>query len=481
MDKPISSVAKTAPRGTFIGLLIVLVTIESLSGVVQGFLNPILPALGPVFDIDAPTINGIFLIANVSFAVLTPLISRLGDSFGYKRVLLISTLLVAAGVGLLSFVPSLTAIIIGVILITCVVGFIPLMMGILRLSHPDETRRGVSYLIGTLMVMVGLGGLVAGILGAVDPLRGFWVGIPFAVAAIICALLLPDVPRPDKEPIAIFPMVSCLLGIILFMAGLSMAPDWGWASWKTLTCVVLGTGLLATWALMDSRSDDSIRRFTDLRMLKLRSIRSVSIATFFFGFASISYFGTNGLVLHSERASTGYGFDFSPMVIAVILAVTSLFSLFSSLSAGQMMNRISERAALVSSGALLASGFVVFLIAGDTLIGYLVGFSVFNLALGSYQSATRALSVEGVPVEETSSAAGINELALSVGIACGAAVIKMLSSMNVDAQGAITANGIHVIWGTLAIAAAIAALAGSRYPKRQFTRPIRQAEGSDIQ
>ncbi|MDR4534753.1 MFS transporter [Glutamicibacter sp. PS] len=474
MNESLSPATRSSRKGTFIGLLALLVTIESFSGVVQGFLNPILPALGPVFDIDAPTINGIFLIANVSFAVLTPLISRLGDSFGYKRVLLISTMLVAAGVGLLSFVPSLTAIIIGVILITCVVGFIPLMMGILRLTHPDETRRGVSYLIGTLMVMVGLGGLIAGILGAVDPLRGFWIGIPFAVAAVACALLLPDVPRPAKEPIAALPLVSCLLGIILFMTGLSMAPDWGWGTWKTLGCVLLGAALLAAWALMDSRKNDSVRRFTDLRMLKLRSIRSVSIATFFFGFASISYFGTNGLVLHSEHGSTGYGFGFSPMVIAVILAVTSLFSLFSSLNAGQIMNRISERVALVSSGALLAAGFVVFLIAGHSLVGYLIGFSIFNLALGSYQSATRALSVEGVPVEETSSAAGINELALSVGIACGAAVIKMLSSMNVDAQGAITADGIHFIWVTLAIAASIAALAGSRYPKRQFTRPVRQ-------
>ncbi|MBF6672791.1 MFS transporter [Glutamicibacter sp. FBE19] len=475
MGKAVQLTTKVAPKGTFIGLMALLITIESLSGVVQGFLNPILPALGPVFDIDAPTINGIFLIANVSFAVLTPLISRLGDRFGYKRVLLASTVLVAAGVGLLSFVPSLIAIIAGVILITCVVGFIPLMMGILRLTRPEETRRGVSYLIGTLMIMVGIGGLVAGVLGAVDPLRGFWIGIPFAVAAIICALLLPDTPNPAKEPIAALPMISCLVGIILFMTGLSMAPDWGWGSWRTLVSIVLGAGLLAAWALMDSRPRDEVRRFTDLRMLKLRSIRSVSIATFFFGFASISYFGTNGLVLHSDRSSTGYGFDFSPMIIAVILAVTSLFSLFSSLSAGPIMNRISERVALVSSGLLLAGGFVVFLVAGHTLIGYFIGFSIFNLALGSYQSATRALSVEGVPVEETSSAAGINELALSVGIACGAAVIKMLSSMNVDAQGAITEQGIHLIWATLAVASVVAAVAGSRFSKRQFTRPIRQA------
>lgn len=475
MSDSVSPPMKVAPRTTFFGLLALLITIESLSGVVQGFLNPILPALGPVFQVDAPTINGIFLISNVSFAVLTPLISRLGDSFGYKRVLLVSTLFVAAGVMLMAFAPSLIVLILGVILITCVVGFIPLMMGILRLTHPDETRRGVSYLIGTLMVMVGIGGLIAGILGAVDPLRGFMIGIPFALAAIVCSFFLPEVPKPEKEPMAIVPMVSCLTGIVLFIAGLAMAPDWGWASIKTLSSVFIGTGLLVLWAFLDCRAEDTVRRFTDLRMFKLRSVRSVSIATFFFGFASVSYFGTNGLILNADRDSTGYGFGLSSSSIALVLALTSVFSLFSSLGAGQMMNRISERSALVFSGLLLASGFLVFYFAGQSLAGYLIGFSIFNLALGAYQSATRALSVEGVPVEETSSAAGINELALSVGIACGAAVIKMLSSMNVDAGGAITTSGIQLIWAVLAGGSVIAAVAGSRYPKRQFTRPTRLA------
>jgi len=79
--------SKTAPqattaltRRTILGMIVAMAVIESLSGVTQGYLNPILPALGPVFAIDDPTINGIFLVANVSFAVLTPIISRLGDS-----------------------------------------------------------------------------------------------------------------------------------------------------------------------------------------------------------------------------------------------------------------------------------------------------------------------------------------------------------------------------------------------------------------
>jgi predicted MFS family arabinose efflux permease len=454
---------RTARNG-IVGVLALMVVIETLSGVAQGYLNPILPALGPVFNIDAPAINGIFLISNISFAVLTPLISRLGDSFGYRRVLRASTAVVAVGTLLMAFVPTLPTVILGVVMLTAVVGFIPLMMGILRITHPASIRTGVSYLIGTLMIMVGIGGLIAGIIGANDPLRGFWVGVPFAIAALACSVFVPDAGTPTSEPIALAPMSSSFLGLVAFIAGISQGPDFGWTDWKTLTLLVIGFGLLGLWWYLDSRPSESAQRFIDLRLLKRRSLRSVSVATFFFGFASISYFGTNGIFLNADSTVAGYGFGFSPMLIAVVLAAASILSFLSSIATAPAMTRWSERGALVTAGIVLAGAFTVMIIGHSSLIAYLAGFGLFNVALGVYQSATRALSVEGVPVTETSAAAGFNELALSVGIAVGAAVIKMFSSATVTEAGTISTTGLSLIWVGLAIAALIAAVSGSRYP-----------------
>lgn len=451
-------------RNGIVGVLALMVAIESLSRVVQGYLNPILPSLGPVFDIDAPTINGIFLISNISFAVLTPLISCLGDSYGYRLVLRGSTMMVAIGALLMAFAPSLPTIILGVVLITGVVGFIPLMMGILRITHPETIRTGVSYLIGTLMIMIGVGGLIAGILGALNPLHGFWIGVPFALAALICSFFLPDAGSPTHEPLALAPMSACLIGLVTFVAALSQGPDFGWTNWKTVALLVVGVVLLSIWGRLDSRSPESTRRFIDLRLLKRRSLRSVSLATFFFGFASISYFGTNGIFLNSEVSAAGYGFGFSPMLIAVVLAAASVLSLLSSVGTAPLMTRWSERNTLVLAGGILAIGFAAMMLGRDSLVAYILGFGLFNLALGMYQSATRSLSVEGVPVTETAGAAGLNELALSVGIAVGAAVIKLISSATVTDSGTISPTGLTLIWSSLLVAALIAAAAGSRYP-----------------
>jgi MFS family permease len=464
-SKTAPAAASATTRRSIAGMIFAMALIESLSGVTQGYLNPILPALGPVFDIDDPTINGIFLISNVSFAVLTPIISRLGDSYGYRLVLRWSTGVVTLGVLQMALWPSLWTVTLGVVMLTCVVGFIPLMMGILRVSSPGHTRTGVSVMIGMLMIMVGAGGLFAGMVGVTSPTLGFWVAVPFAVVAFISSFLLPDAGVPTREGIALGPLLACSLGLIGFVVALSMAPEWGWLDARTLAAGLLGVSFLAYWAKRDYSATQG-KRFMDLRMLAIPRIRSISLATFFFGFASISYFGTNGIFLHSNPEKTGYGFALSPLMIAIVLALASVLSLLSSLLTARALRKFGERATLVFAGILLAGGFVVMTLAHGSIAGYCLGFAMFNLSLGMYQAGTRSLSVEGVPLEETSTAAGLNELALSVGIAVGAAVVKLISSASVE-SGHISEAGLQAIWGVLAVAALVAAAASARYAKRE--------------
>lgn len=459
---PTAARARTAAPLT--GVIVAMALIEALSGITQGYLNPILPALGPELKIDDPTINGLFLISSVAFAVMTPIISRLGDSLGCRLVLRVSAAVVAGGVIVMALWPTLVTVMVGVVLLTCVVGFIPLMMGILRATDPGATRRGVGVMIGTLMISVGIGGLLAGVVGAQRPTLGFWVAVPFAVIALVASFLLPSGLEGTREPIAVLPLSLCSLGLIGVVTALSMGGDWGWASPLTLVTGLGGFALLALWWRLDRRADAI--RFIDLRVLEIPRVRVITIVTFLFGFASISYFGTNGIFLHSDASATAYGFGMSPLDIAIILAATSVPAFFSSLALPRYMRRVGERAALVTAAALLALGFVLMAALHETAAGYIAGFTVFYLGIGAYQAATRTLSVEGVPVEETATAAGLNELALSVGIAIGAAAVKLLSTAAATPDGHIAIGGIVGIWLTLVVAAALAGLAALKYPRR---------------
>lgn len=447
---------------TIAGVLIAMALIESLSGITQGYVNPILPALGNELAIDDPTINFIFLISQLGFAVLTPIISRLGDSYGYRPVLRISVVVVAAGVFLMALYPTLWTVTIGVVLITCVVGFIPLMMGILRISSSGDTRRGVSVMIGILMITIGLGGLLAGLVGINTPSLGFWVAVPFACLALVCAFLIPDAGTPTREPLALTPLLACSLGLVAFVVAISMAPDWGWDDARTIGSGLAAVVLLGAWIALDSTRT---RQFVDLTIFRVPQVRVVSTATFFFGFASVSYLSTNGIFLYADASTSGYGFGLNSLQIAALFIVVSVFSLVSSLLTNRLLTIIGEKATLIMAGLVLAAAFAAMATLHHTLLGYCVGLALFGLGMGTYQSATRALSVEGVEPTKTATAAGVNELALSVGIAVGAAVVKLLSTVFV-AAGHTTLTGLTTIWIALGAAGLISAGVSAFYPRK---------------
>ena len=463
MTAPIAPARAGTSRTPIAVIILAMAIIETLSGVTQGYLTPLLPALGPVIGIDDPGINGLFLISNVSFAVMTPIVSRLGDSYGYRLVLRWSTVAVALGAVLMAALPSLATITIGLVLLTCVVGFIPLMMGILRTTDDSRTRSGVSVLIGVLMISVGFGGLIAGIVGAENPVTGFWIAVPVAALALAATFALPDAGVPSREPIAIAPLAACSLGIIGFVVALAMGPEWGWADVRTLVSGVAGIALLALWVRLDGAPSGARRRFLDLSMLRISRIRSITIATFCFGFATISYFGTNGLFLHADPATAGYGFGLNPFDIALVVALTSIASFLASLGTSRLMSRIGEHRTLLTAGLVLAAGFATMALGHTSFPLYCAGFTLLSVALGMYQAATRALSVEGVPVDRTSAAAGLNELALSVGIAVGAAIVRMISAASVTDAGKISEGGLWAIWIVLAAVALIAGCVGAGY------------------
>ena len=453
-------------------LILAIALIECLSGITQGYLSPIVPGLGGQFHISDATVNGIFVISNVAFAVLAPVIPRLGDSYGHRLVLRISIVLTAVGALLMAVVSNLTTVVIGVVLITCVVGFVPLMLGIMRVAAPERTRSGAGMIIGVLMITIGVGGLLAGYVGERTPSRGFWIAVPFAVLALVCSFFLPDTDAPTRERIAVRPFLACTAGLIGFVTALSMAPVWGWTDARTLGCGIAGVALLAVWIVLDARGAN---QFVDLRIFRIHHLRVNSLATFFFGFASISFLGTNGIFLASDAKTAGYGFGYDAMQIAWVVAAIMAASVIASFLAGRLLNVIGGRSTLVLAGVLLALGFISLAVMHESLGAYAVGAALFGLGIGAYQAAVRPLSIEGVPEHETATSAGVNELSLSIGAAIGTAAIELLQTSNAHA-GELTVHGLDLILGMLAAASVIAAVIALFYKVVPTSRATSEAK-----
>lgn len=199
-----------------------------LSGIAQGYLTPLLPAVGLSLHISTVGQNNIYLLSQVAFAVMTPLLSRLGDLYGHRRLLRVSIAMVAGGSLLIAVHPSAVTLAVGVVLQGAVVGFFPLLVGILRSRAPERNRSGISLLVGVLLLSIGVGGLVAGALSEHHAEAGLWTAVPVAALAVVAGIVLPPSDAPRGGRFHYGAAVLLTAGLVALVLVLAQGSTWGW-------------------------------------------------------------------------------------------------------------------------------------------------------------------------------------------------------------------------------------------------------------
>jgi MFS family permease len=229
------------------GVTLALLTIAGISfAVMQTLVVPALPYFQREFDTTASWATWIATGFLLSSSVLTPILGKLGDSYGKKRMLVISLGifgLASLGAAAAWDLPSL-------IVFRVVQGagaaVFPLSFGIIRDEFPPEK---VGLGIGTVSSVFGVGGGVGLVLSGViiEHLTWHWLfligAVPVLVATVLLALYVPESPvkfpaRPDYVGGA---TLSLALGALL--VAISEGTNWGWTSAGVL-------GLLAFSAVM---------------------------------------------------------------------------------------------------------------------------------------------------------------------------------------------------------------------------------------
>ncbi|NEB80138.1 MFS transporter [Streptomyces sp. SID14478] len=455
-------VSGTGRAGTGRGMLGAMAVVIVFSGVVQGYLTPLLPELGRRLGIDGVGQNNLYLLSQCAFAVLTPLLSRLGDLYGHRRLLRLALTMVAAGSLLMAVWPTAATLTVGVVLQGALVGFFPLLAGILRSRAPERGRGGISLLVGALLIAIGVGGLVAGALSERHAVAGLWAAVPVALLALVAGLVLPDSDGPRGGRFHFGAAALLTAGLVALVLVLAQGGAWGWASVRSLGTALLAAVVLGAWVAVELRARHPL---VNVRMLRDRRLAVVSAHTFCAAFGTIGFLGANALFLGADPAVTGYGMDLGPQSIATVSLAMVVAGFAGSTATPRLARRIGDRAVLAAGGVLVALGFLGMTLFHGTLPQYVASALVVGLATGLFESITRTLSAEVVPERQTALAVGLNELALSLGAAIGAAVIGGLFAAHRlgGAGGHIALAGYQWSWGVCCGVALVGAAVGLGY------------------
>lgn len=461
METPLTPPAGRAParRIPFGAMLGSMAIVAALNGVQQGYLSPLLPALGHSLHLTPAGQSNIYLLSRLATAVWMPLLAKLGDSYGHRRFLRVSIALVAIGSLLMSVWPTTATLSVGAVLQGAAVGFMPLLIGILRSREPQRRRFGVGLLVGVLLGALGVGGLVAGTLSEHTATRGLWVAVPVALLAVVASFVIPDGGPGSGERFALVPFILLSLGLIGIVSGLALGAGWGWGSGRTIGLLVGGLIAITAWVLVERRTSTPL---INLRILANPAVAVVATVTFSLSFCTIGFLAANSIFLGSSPAHNGIGLGYGPQVISLISLARAGFSIGASLCVAVLMRKFGEHRTLALPGVLIAAGFVCFLLWHQTFAEYFVATALLGLAMGGYEASGRALIVETVPEKDTAVAAGINELALALGATVGAAVIGAIIAAHQTEAGA-TLSGFNWVWSVCLGVAVIGAGLGLSY------------------
>ncbi|GGZ93344.1 MFS transporter [Streptomyces subrutilus] len=473
-----------AVRATPAAAVIAAVAVVELSsGITQGFLSPLLRGLTETLRVSAADLNWISIANLLASVVFTPVLSRMGDLYGHRRVLRWNLAIVLLGSVLVGLSRSFGTLLAGQILQGAFAGFFPLLVGILRnrAHHGDgdaEGRRGISYMVAALVGGLALGLVASGFVArTVDsPTAALWV--PAVATSLALAVTWPLLPESAHQPGGRIDwaggVLLCVgLAALMLALGLGGTPGWEWTSGRTLGALVGGVLVTALWVRVELRTAEPM---IDVRMFRRRNVVVVSLVTLTFTFCMIGLQVANPVFLGTSAAEQGYGLGLDPFAIALAMLPNLLALALGALLAPAVAAAVSDRLTLVAGSVLMAAGYLVALACHADALPFLAGTAVSGLGSGLLQHSTRTLAVESVPHDRTSVGSGINELLINVGGSIGAAAVLTVFAARTPAGEALPALGAYTTSWTLCAVISVAGAAIALFYRTPRTAPTPEVD-----
>jgi MFS family permease len=415
-------------------LLVFYPSLNFITYYIQTMLLTSLPAIASDFGVSIAQVTLVTALYAVSGTALVPVVGKLGDIFGKKKVLVYVLFIYALAVSVTGFSPSLTFMLSARAIQGIGFAIQPLLISLVREQFPKES---VPKAQGILSGMSGVGLAVALPLGSLVSNNYGWrttyfTATPFvALLAIMAYFVVKE--SPYKRPgIRVDYVGAGLLGSSLAMVvfGLAEGPTWGWVSTPTLSLLTVGMSLVAPLVLYEQ----VYRRhggepILNLRLLAVRNVLTCNLAYFLSLLAMISAFQT--YVFRFELPSpAGYGLDIFTAGLSLIPLAASIF-IFSPLT-GVLVSRVGVKRIAIPGAAVAAVGFL--LSAQAATYAQLLGcMFVVGTGLSMVTASVINLLVLTVDPRDLGLASSMNTVFRNLGNSVGAPVTgSILSSFTVS-------------------------------------------------
>ncbi|SEH02548.1 Major Facilitator Superfamily protein [Nonomuraea solani] len=409
---------------------------------------PLLPVLQRELNASLPAVTWTLTLSLLVAAVATPLLSRFGDMYGRRRMILGALALLVIGSVMAALATSLTWLIVARVLQGFVSALVPLSIGVVRDMLPrEQLATGIGVLSATMGFGSGGGMILAGLTSG-DYHLVFWITAGISLlAAVVVAFLVRDTSPPVKGRPDLLGAGLLAAWLVALLLGISEGGSWGWTSPGVLGLFAAAALLAAVWVLVERRVAEPL---VEMAMLVHRGTIGATVSSMLLGFSFFT-------LLTGMSAFAQAGFAASTLEVGIYLLPSTLFMLVISLFAGRFMRRFAASTMVAAGSGVTGVAALWLVVAHDASVHLYVASSLMGVGLGIGYAALGTMAVEHVDPAKTAVAAGVNALVRVVGGSTAGAVIAAILAARPGL------DGYPWIFGAAAAGGVVAALFAAVY------------------
>lgn len=467
----------TAPglRRGAVGFLIVM---ELASGFLQGWFTPLLEVIGTRWHVDTAQLNWVTAIYMLMTVVFVPIIGKLGDTYGHRKMLAITAAAVTLGSIVVALAPSYEMFLLGRALQAPLAAFLPLEFAIVRERQPEQAGRSIGKLIAALTFGAAMGGVLSGVLyGAVADLAiTLWVPVFFMAVCVPLVIIL--VPETTVRKVGRVDWIGAALlgiGLLALLGAISNGGAWGWGNPMTLTGIVTGAVLLSLWLVTAKRSAHPL---IDLSALSAGGIGLPLLIAVLFG---AQFYGSNtasSFYYLADPAVYGFGLGFPTAIAGMVMLLPALVMVASSMMGDRITRRIGPARTLMLAGALVIVSFAGMIGFGANPVMFILSGVIGAVGNGFIVVVLPTVVVNRAAADSVGVSSALYNTSRTAAGAVAGAVFALV--MSLFAQTAIigdqpvsvsTQSSFHAVWGVSAALAVLIVVLATRLRRGEVVTP----------
>ncbi|MFG6445112.1 MFS transporter [Microbacterium sp. P06] len=464
--------------GITAGLIGWFVVVEITSGVLQGYYVPLLSDIVVRLGVTDADVNWFEAAQLLLSALVLPVLAKLGDMYGHKKVLLASALLTAGASWWLVFADSFWTFLIAWALQGFYVVWLPLEIALVfergrrQARGVSQTRRAAGLLVVGLQAGAILGALAAGrLFAATGENLQLTLMVPAIAVTLVCVVIWLGVPESEPVPgrrLDIGGFVLLAFALLLITGALSfLRVPAGPGPAVVVALLVAGLAALAAFVWYELRQPDPA---VDIRVLVRPEMWPIQATAFLVG---ISLLGAQGplATYAGTDSSLGYGLGLDATDRSNVIGVYLVSLIAGAVLFAVLSRRGNPRLILIAASALVGIGYLLFVPFHVELWQVLTNLSIAGVGSGALVAAMPAAAAAAAPRGQTGIASALTNTTKTIGGTFASAVFGVVLAAGAGAAvvgAAAPLVGYLTVWAVCSAGGFLAAALLFFVPKVAF-------------